>query len=113
MAFAIMGILVGGIIGFILPYTYNTEYSLYITMIILVSLDSVFGGIRSNLEESFNIKIFLSDFFGNSLLTIFLTYIGDRLGVPLYYSAILIFGGKIFNNFSTIRRLILFKKKSI
>lgn len=113
MILAIMGILIGGIIGFLLPYTYNTEYSLYVTMIILVCLDSIFGGIRSNLENKFNIKIFVSDLLGNSILAVFLTYIGDRLGVPLYYSAILIFGGKIFNNFSTIRRIILLKKKLI
>lgn len=113
MIYAIMGIILGGIIGFLLPYTYSTEYSLYVSIVILICLDSIFGGIRSNLEEKFDIKIFLSDFLGNSILAVFLTYIGDRLGVPLYYSAIFIFGGKIFNNFSTIRRLILFKKKSI
>lgn len=113
MIYAIMGILLGGIIGFLLPYTYSAEYSLYVSIVILICLDSIFAGIRSNLEEKFDIRIFLSDFFGNSILAVFLTYIGDRLGVPLYYAAILIFGGKIFNNFSTIRRLILFKKKSI
>lgn len=113
MIFALIGILIGGVIGFLLPYTYNTAYSLYITIAILGCLDSVFGGVRANLESKFNIKVFLSGFFGNSLLAAFLAYIGDRLGVPLYYAAIFTFGGRLFDNFAAIRRLLLFKKNSI
>lgn len=109
MIFALIGILIGAIIGFLLPYTYNTAYSLYITVAILASLDSVFGGIRSNLEERFDIKVFLSGFFGNSILAAFLAYIGDLLGVPLYFAAIFTFGGRIFDNFAAIRRLLLYK----
>lgn len=109
MFLALIGILVGAVIGFLLPYTYNTAYSLYISIAILACLDSVFGGIRANLENNFNIGIFLSGFFGNSLLAAFLAYIGDRLGVPLYYAAIFIFGGRLFDNFAAIRRIWLKK----
>lgn len=62
MIFALIGILLGIVMGFLLPYTYNTDYSLYITVIILASLDSVFGGIRASLEERFDIEVFLSGF---------------------------------------------------
>ncbi|MFY9286347.1 MAG: small basic family protein [Tissierellaceae bacterium] len=113
MVVALIGILIGGIIGFLLPYTYNTAYSLYISIAILACLDSVFGGVKANLEGNFNVKIFLSGFFGNSLLAALLAYIGDRLGVPLYYAAIFTFGSRLFDNFASIRRLILFKNKSV
>lgn len=113
MFFALIGILIGGVIGFLLPYTYNTAYSLYITIAILACLDSVFGGVRANLQKKFDIKIFISGFFGNAILAAFLAYIGDRLGVPLYYAAIFTFGGRLFDNFAAIRRLLLFKDKSI
>ena len=56
-------------------------------------------------------KIFISGFFGNAILAAFLAYIGDRLGVPLYYAAIFTFGGRLFENFATIRRLLLFRTK--
>ncbi len=108
---AIIGILIGIVIGFILPYTYDTTYSLYVSVAILACLDSVFGGIRSNLENNFNIRIFLSGFFGNAILAAFLAYLGDRLGVPLYYAAIFTFGGRLFENFAKIRRILLFKGK--
>src|SRR5699024_2117296 len=106
MFLALIGILVGGIIGFLLPYTYDTSYTLYITMAILASLDSVFGGVRANLKGDFDIRIFLSGFFGNSILAAFLTYLGDRLGVPLYYATIFTFGNRLFDNLASIRREI-------
>lgn len=113
MVFALIGILIGAIIGFLLPYTYNTAYSLYISVAILACLDSVFGGIKANLEGNFSTKIFVSGFFGNSILAAFLAYIGDILGVPLYYAAIFTFGGRLFDNFAAIRRILLQKKKSV
>ena len=108
--FALIGILIGAVIGFLLPYTYsNTSFSLYISVAILACLDSVFGGIRANLEDKFNINIFISGFFGNAALAAFLAYLGDKLGVPLYYAAIFTFGGRLFENFAKIRRILLTK----
>lgn len=109
MALSLIGILIGLIIGFVLPYTYNSSYSLYISMAILACLDAVFGGIKANIEGNFDTKVFLSGFFGNSILAAFLAYLGDQLGVPLYYATIVTFGGRLFDNFATIRRLLLSK----
>lgn len=111
MLFALLGILIGVVVGLLLPFTYNPAYALYISVAILACLDSVFGGIRANLENKFDAKIFISGFFGNAILAAFLAYLGDRLGVPLYYAAIFAFGARLFENFAIIRRLILFKKK--
>ncbi|MFA5523568.1 MAG: small basic family protein [Tissierellales bacterium] len=109
---ALVGIIVGVLIGVYLPITYSASYSLYISVAILACLDSVFGGIRATLEKKFNTEIFISGFFGNAILAAFLAYVGDRLGVPLYYAAIFAFGGRLFQNFAIIRRLI-FRKKNI
>lgn len=107
MILVLIGVLVGAVIGFALPFTYNTAYSLYISVAILACLDSVFGGIKAILEETFNIEIFISGFFGNAILAAFLAYLGDRLGVPLYYAAIFTFGSRLFENFAKIRRILL------
>lgn len=112
MFFALIGITIGLVIGLMLPYTYNTAYSLYISVAILACLDSVFGGIKANLEKKFDTGIFISGFFGNAVLAAFLAYIGDRLGVPLYYAAIFTFGGRLFENFASIRRILLNRHKS-
>ncbi|QQY80543.1 small basic protein [Keratinibaculum paraultunense] len=112
MFFALIGIVIGLVIGLVLPFTYNAAYSLYISVAILACLDSVFGGIKANLEKKFDSSIFISGFFGNAILAAFLAYIGDRLGVPLYYAAIFTFGGRLFENFASIRRILLNKRKS-
>ncbi len=104
MFFAIIGIMLGILLGLYLPITYSTTYSLYVSVAILACLDSVFGGIKANLEGNFNTKIFISGFFGNSILAAFLAYIGDRLGIPLYYAAVFAFGSRLFENFAVIRR---------
>lgn len=107
---AFVGIVIGVLVGIYLPITYSASYSLYVSVAILACLDSVFGGLRATLEKTFNTEIFISGFFGNAILAAFLAYIGDRLGVPLYYAAIFAFGGRLFQNFAIIRRL-LFRKK--
>lgn len=111
MILAILGIALGVIIGLYIPITYSASYSLYVSVAILACMDSVFGGLRALLEEKFNIGIFISGFFGNAILAAFLAYLGDRLGVPLYYAAIFAFGGRLFQNFAMIRRY-LFNRKS-
>ena len=111
MILAILGIALGVIIGLYIPITYSASYSLYVSVAILACMDSVFGGLRALLEEKFNTGIFISGFFGNAILAAFLAYLGDRLGVPLYYAAIFAFGGRLFQNFAMIRRY-LFNRKS-
>jgi hypothetical protein len=43
----------------------------------------------------------------NALLAALLTYVGDRLGVPLSEAAIVAFGVRLFSNLGRIRRLLL------
>lgn len=111
MVYVILGLLLGLVVGFLLPYTYNSIYSMYISVAILACLDSLFGGIRANLEEKFDTEIFLSGFFGNALIAVALAFIGDKLGVPLYYAAVITFGGRMFNNFAEMRRIWLSKRR--
>ncbi len=112
MLFAIIGLLLGVFLGLYLPITYPASYSLYISVAILAALDSVFGALRASVEDKFNTEIFVSGFFGNAILAGFLAYIGDRLGVPLYYAAIFAFGARLFQNFAIIRRYLLKKIKN-
>lgn len=112
MLLALIGILIGVVVGLYLPITYSPDYSLYISVAILACMDSVFGGIRANMEDVFDARIFISGFFGNAILAAFLAYIGDRLAVPLYYAAVFAFGVRLFRNFAIIRRHMFGKSKS-
>ncbi|HZK34671.1 MAG TPA: small basic family protein [Bacillota bacterium] len=110
----LLGILVGIVLGMVFPFTVPLAYSSYMSVAVLAALDSVFGGIKSHLKNQFESDVFLTGFFGNAILAAGLTYIGDRLDVPIYLAAIFVFGSRLFQNFAVIRRLILlkFKKKT-
>lgn len=105
----ILGLIGGIALGFTLNISYPTEYSFYITMGLLAAIDSILGAARSHLEDKYNNLIFVTGFITNAILAGLLAYLGDRLGVPLYYAAILVFGGRLFQNLAVIRRLLIDK----
>ncbi len=106
----ILGLIVGILIGvFFIPVNIPQQYSNYVAVAILAALDSVFGGIAANMQGKFDLKIFLSGFFGNALLAAALAYIGDQLGIQIYLAAIFAFGNRLFLNFAIIRRYMLNK----
>lgn len=102
-------ILLGIIVGILLPVNIPYAYSQYVAIIILAALDTVFGAIVSVFNKNFDIKIFFSGFFGNAILAAILTFIGKKLDVDLYLVALIVFGTRLFTNFSAIRRLFLVK----
>jgi small basic protein len=105
----LIGLIIGILIGIFLKVEIPASLVYYIPVAILAALDSVFGGFRSGLEKKFDNEIFISGFFGNIIIAIFLTYLGDMLNVPMYLAAVVLFGGRLFNNFATIRRLLIAK----
>ena len=99
----IIGCVLGAIIGINLPiisYTYST----YLAIAIIAALDSVFGGITSVIKKNFDLKIFVTGFFGNAILAILLTILGQKLNVDIYLAAIVVFVGRMFVNLAIIRR---------
>ena len=102
--FAILiGCIIGALIGINAPIISYT-YSSYLAIAIIAALDSVFGGISSVLKKNFDLKIFLSGFFCNAILSILLTYLGQKLNVDIYLAAIVVFVGRMFTNLTIIRR---------
>ena len=99
----ILGCILGAIVGMrgpIIPYTYSS----YLAIAIIAAMDSVFGGISAVIKKNFDLKIFLSGFFGNAILSILLTYLGEKLNVDIYLAAIIVFVGRMFMNLGVIRR---------
>jgi small basic protein len=74
---------------------------------VLAALDSVFGGLRSVIEDKFDGNVLLTGFFTNAMLAALLAYMGDRLGVDLYMAAVFAFGVRLFQNLAIIRREML------
>ena len=104
----ILGCIIGVVVGNFAPIISYT-YSGYLAIAIIAALDSVFGGIVSSLNKKFDMRVFLSGFFGNAILAMLLTYLGQRLNVDIYLAAIFVFVSRMFNNLGIIRRYYLEK----
>ena len=102
----ILGLMVGIVLGVLLPYSIPDGYSIYVAVCILALIDSVLGGAVAVYQGRFDLKIFVSGFLGNGAIAIALAFIGEQMDVPLYLAAVFSFGNRLFENFSTLRRLI-------
>ena len=105
----LIALAIGVLLGFACPMQIPVEYSKYLSVALLATLDSVFGGLKANVEETFYGLIFISGFFTNAIVAIFLVWIGERLGIDLYMVALICFGLRIFQNIASLRRYLLKK----
>lgn len=100
-------VILGVVLGVICPFYIPQMLSKYVAIVILALLDSVLGGISSMVRKRFDIISFLLGFVVNAILALALTFIGEKLGADLFLVGLIVFGTRIFNNFTVIRRLFL------
>ncbi len=108
----ILGLLVGLLLGVFTEFRIPDAYSRYLSIAVLAALDTLFGGIRAHLQNTFEETVFVTGFFSNIILAASLAFLGVHLGVDLYLAAIFAFGVRLFNNIAVIRRMILSKLES-
>ena len=106
-----IGVVAGGIIALCLPITIPAGWSPYVAIALLGALDSTIGGVTSMLRNRFQLKIFLSGFFGNALLAGVITFVGSKLDLDLFLAAVVVFGTRIFQNFADMRSYLLTNRK--
>ena len=115
MLFALIGILVGIIIGWFLQFTIPIEYTRYTAVVILGIVDSLIGAIRAQLtKNNYDPGLFTTGLFFNILLAFGITLFGDMLGLDLYLAATVVFTFRIFRNVGIARRALFalyFKKQ--
>lgn len=109
---AVVGILLGIAIGYLLPYRVPPEYVRYVAVAFLAGLDSVIGAVRADIEEKYDVLVFVSGFVSNAFLAAVLVLMGTRLGVDLYLAALVTFGVRIFENLAWIRRDLITRRRA-
>ncbi len=109
---AFIGLLVGVLLGLLFDINIPDSFSPYLSVAVLACLDSVFGALKATLSKNFQPDIFISGFFGNALLAAAMAFLGDKLGIPIYIAAVIVFGSRIFDNFAVIRRVLLEKLRN-
>jgi small basic protein len=88
---------------------YSSSQVRYIGVLVLVVLDAIFGGIRAEIQDMFDIVIFTTGIAVGGLVAVWLIYLGDLFGIDLSLAAVVTFGGRIFQNVSIIRRILIEK----
>ncbi len=107
----LMGLAAGLLVGFLVPLQVPAQWSLYVAAGLLAALDSALGGYNARVKGNFRLGIFLSGTVGNAAIAAFLTWLGQKLGIPLYLAAVVVFGTRMFQNFAEIRRELLTSKQ--
>lgn len=103
----VVAVLTGILLGLLVPYNLSSSTLPYVAVAIIAALDSVFGGLAAYLNKRFNMSVFMIGLISNAVLAVFLTFVGDVLGINLYFAAIVVFGVRMFNNMGTIRRMTI------
>ena len=104
--YIVLSVLLGVLIGALLPWSIPAQYSIYAAVMLLAALDAA-AGINARLHHKFRGSLFVSGALGNGLIAVFLTYMGERIGISLYLAAVVVFGTRLFQNFGEIRRELL------
>ena len=105
----IVALILGVVLGFLIKVPVTGIAGVYMGVAVVAGLDSVFGGLRSAIEGKFRSDVFMTGFVANIVIAFFLAWFGDRIGVNVYFVAILVMGSRIFTNLSLIRRQMLTK----
>jgi len=104
---ALFGLVLGALLAILLQPTVPQDLTRYVAMAVVAAVDTAVGGVRSNLERTFNDRIFVVSFVLNAAVAAFLVWIGDQLGVDLTTAIVVVFGIRIFQNVAAIRRRVL------
>lgn len=108
MILSLLGIVIGVLVGIIIKIDIPLEYTRYTAVIIIGILDALFGAIRAEVtRDQYNAIIFISGLIFNILLSIGITFLGDKLGLDLYLAATVVFTFRIFSNVGITRRAIM------
>ena len=114
MLIAIICIILGGLIGYLINFNVTAVTSVYFAISILAAFDSILGGIVATINKTFDLAIFISGFFTNAILSVIIIYFGTKVGIDIYLGIVFVFVLRIFQNFAIIRRFLLNKlKKSV
>lgn len=107
--FSLAAMILGVLAGMFSPFSFPQASLAYVAIIILACLDTWLGGIRSLMQKNFHLDIFIAGFFGNAFISAFLVWMGNKLNIQLSLAAVIVYGSRLFDNFSFIRRYLLKK----
>lgn len=111
MVIPIFGLVLGVALGIGSGAVFPPGCTAYVAIGILACMDTVLGGVYANLQQRFAWKVFSTGFFCNAILAMGLIWLGNRLSLDLSVAAIVVYGARMFHNFTGIRIFWLNKRE--
>lgn len=105
--FPLISLILGMLVGSVFTFSVPIIWAKYLSVALLAALDSLLGGIRAVINNTFNGVILLTGFFTNALMAAALAFLGDKIGLDLYLAAVVALGIRIFQNLGYIRRMVV------
>lgn len=100
----IIGLLIGLLIGGLLPIEFPVINNQMVTVFVLSATDSLFNGFLAKIENRFNALFFFFEFILNTLMAFGIVYFGIIMGYDLFIAVAIIFGVRIFHNLSQLNQ---------
>ena len=101
----VFGIIIGIVLSSVIPtFTINAELT---AILLTVSINSIISIIRAKLESQFNDMVVFISFSINLIASILFLYLGEYIGLSLFYLALFALGLNIFKNLSIIRKHLI------
>ncbi len=111
MIYIAAGIILGILAGLNLDLVFNPEYAVYISLAILAILDTLFNMLYENLCGDLTLFRSIVLLVGDLVFGLFLGYVGEQLGLPIYLAAVFAFGNNIYVNLRSICDFMIEKYK--
>ena len=104
MLFALIGVACGILLGYYTKYGVNIDpqYSIYIFLVILAMVNSIFTILSKKNMDDFKIKYCFIYVFVDIIVALATGFVSEKLGLPLYLAIIFAFGNNIYKNLSLI-----------
>lgn len=100
----IIGLLLGLMIGGLLPINMPVIDPQMAMILVMSSTDSVLNGFIAQLDSKFNTLLFTVEFLLNTLLGLGVVYFGFIMNIDLLLAVAIIFGVRMFHNISLINQ---------
>lgn len=107
MWYVVLGLFAGVLIGLVTPLGIPVEWARYTAVGVIAIIDSVLGALKADIQNKYDLTIFISGLITNILVAGSITILGDKLGIDIYLAVIVAFTIRILSNLGTIRYAFL------
>jgi len=109
MIYVAAGLILGIVAGLNLNLVYNPNYIVYISLAILAVLNTIINMLHDSKTTELSMGKSIAYLLTDLLFALFLGFVGEQLGLPIYLAAVFAFGNNIYKKIKVIVDIYLEK----